>query len=375
MKKERNVKLLGASSFFNDIGSDMIAPLLPYYISGLGGSGIALGFLAGMREGLSSLLKVFGGWMSDKTGKRKVFVFFGYLISIVFRFLLLIATSWQHVVSFVSFERFGKARDAPRDAIISDSTKKRGEGFGIAQMMDTSGAVLGTILVLILFWRFNLEIKRIILLASVIAVLSLIPLIFVKEPKIKTARKNIFRSISSLPSSMKYFVFVASVFSLGNFGLYMFLLIRAQELSGNLIAPLGMYLIFNSVWAGFSIPFGKLSDKIGRKKILFLGYLLFLIVSVGFVFVSDLYLFAALFGLYGMVFAMTQSNQRALISDLYGEMKGTAMGFYYLVTGIVTIPAGIIAGILWNINPEVMFVYISCVALVSLILLFFVKNK
>src|SRR3990172_1155526 len=219
MKKEGNVRLLGASSFFNDVGSDMIAPLLPFYIASFGGAGIAIGLLAGMREGLSSLFKIFGGWLSDRTGKRKIFVFFGYLISVIFRFLLLLAGSWQQVVTFVSFERIGKARDAPRDAIIEDSTKKTGRGFGIAQMMDTSGAIVGTILVLFLFWKFNLEIKNIVFIAALIAVLALVPIFFVKEPKFKRNRKNLFKSIELMPRKLKYFVMVTGVFSLANFGL------------------------------------------------------------------------------------------------------------------------------------------------------------
>ena len=155
----------------------------------------------------------------------------------------------------------------------------------------------------------------------------------------------------------------------------MFLLLRAQELSGNIIAPLGMYLLFNIFWAGFSIPFGKLSDKIGRKKVLVAGYLLFLAVSIGFIFVSNIYLFALLFGMYGMVYAMTNANHRAMVADLSDDLKGTEMGFYYFVTGIVTIPAGILAGFLWNINPTTMFIYISGIAVLSLILLGFVKKK
>ena len=373
--KDGNIKLLGASSFFNDIGSDMIASLMPFYLASFGGAGIAIGLLAGMREGLSSLFKIFGGWLSDRVGKRKIFVFFGYLISVIFRFLITTASSWQQAVTFVSFERVGKARDAPRDAIIEDSTKKTGRGFGIAQMMDTSGAIVGTILVLFLFWKFNMEIKNIIFIASLIAVLALVPIFFVKESKFRRNRKSLFRSISLMPSKLKYFVIVAGVFSLANFGFYLFLLLRAEQLAGNLLVPVAMYLLFNVFWAGFSIPFGKLSDRIGRKKVLISGYLLFLLVSIGFIFISDIYLFAALFGLYGLVYAMTNANHRAFVADLSDGMKGTEMGFYYFVTGMVTIPAGLIAGVLWNVSPTTMFVYISAIALISLILLVFVKKN
>ena len=375
MKKENNVKLLGASSFFNDVGSDMIAPLLPFYIASLGGGGIALGLLSGMREGLASLLKIFGGWLSDRTGKRKIFVFLGYFISIIFRFMFLIANSWQFLVSFVAFERFGKARDAPRDAIIEESTKKVGKAFAFQQMLDTSGAVVGTILVIFLFWKFNVSIPTIILIASFIAILSLVPIFFVKEPKFKKTRKSLFKGISSMSSSLKYFVFVSGVFSLGNFGLYLFLVKRGGELSGGIIAPLIMYALFSAAYAYTSIPFGKLSDKIGRKKTLVGGYMLFLAISIGFIFAENVYLFAVLFTLYGLVYSITQPVSRAMISDFSKEMQGTSMGFYYFVTGIVTIPAGILAGVLWNISPAAMFIYISGVALVSLILLAFVKNR
>lgn len=371
----KNINLLGGSSFFNDIGSDMITPLLPFYITALGGGGIAIGLLSGLREGLASVLKIFGGWLSDRTGKRKIFIFLGYLISIIFRFLLVIATSWHQIISFVAFERFGKARDAPRDALISESTKRRGRGFSIQQMMDSSGAIIGTLIVLFLFWKFQPDFKSIILIASVISVFALLPLFFVKEPKIKKIRKSLFKGIKSLSKELKYFIFVAAIFTLGNFGLYMFLLLRAKELAGNLVIPLAMYVLFNVFYAVFVVPFGNLSDKIGRKKVLYMGYALFIALTIGFIYTSNLIYFAVLFSLYGLVYAITQANHRALVSDLCNELKGTGLGFYYFVTGLVTIPAGLIAGIFWDVSYTVMFSYLFFVAVVSLILLFFVKER
>lgn len=370
----KNIKLLGAASFFNDVGSEMITPLLPFYITALGGGGIAVGLLGGLREGLSSLLKILGGWLSDRKGKRKIFVLLGYLISTIFRFLLVIANSWNHIIAFVSFERFGKARDAPRDAIIADSTKKTGHGFGLQQMMDSAGGVIGTLFIIYLFWKFTPDLKSIILTASIIGSIALLPLLFVKEPKMRKSSKGLLKGICGLSKRLKYSIIVFAVFTLGNFGLYMFLLLRAKELSGNFLIPLIMYALFSLAYASLSIPFGKLSDKIGRKKVLFIGYALFLALSICFIFAQNLILFAALFTLYGLVYATTQVNQRALVADLSPESKGTPLGFYYFLTGIITIPAGIIAGALWNINYTTMFIYLAVVALISIVMLGFVRE-
>ena len=180
-KGDKNIFLLGGSSFLNDIGSEMITPILPFLIVSLGGAGLAVGLISGLREGLSSLIKLFGGWFSDRTGKRRSFVFFGYLISVIFRLLLAFANSWHYIVTLVSLERLGKVRDAPRDAIIADTTKRRGRGFGIHQMMDTSGAIFGSLIVLLLFWKLQWSFSSIIIAAATISAFSLIPLFFIKN--------------------------------------------------------------------------------------------------------------------------------------------------------------------------------------------------
>ncbi|MEW5907592.1 MAG: MFS transporter, partial [Patescibacteria group bacterium] len=264
----KNIFFLGGSSLFNDIGSEMITPILPFYTVAIGGSGVAVGLISGLREGLASIFKVFGGWLSDRTGKRKLFVFLGYLFSVISRFFLAIAGSWQLITTFISLERFGKLRDAPRDVIITQSTKKRGKGFGFHQMMDASGAIIGTLLVIFLFWKLQFGMKSIILIGAGISALSLLPLFFVKDDKTKIMKKGLIEGIKELSPKLKYFIFVASVFTLANFGLYLFLLLRVKEISGNIILPLIIYAIFNFVYALFVVPFGILSDKIGRKKVL-----------------------------------------------------------------------------------------------------------
>ncbi|MEK6844626.1 MAG: MFS transporter [Nanoarchaeota archaeon] len=374
-KGNKNIKLLGASSLFNDIGSEMITPILPFYILALGGTGIAVGSLSGLREGLSSLFKLFGGWISDKLGKRKGFVFSGYLISIISRFFLVLAKTWQAILGLISVERLGKLRDAPRDAIIAQSTKKRGRGFGIHQAFDTTGAIIGTLLVIFLFWKLGLDFKLIILIAALLSSISLIPLFFVREPQIKPAKEGLFKGIKKLDKRLKYFIFVASVFTFANFGLYMFMIILAKDFTGSILTSLILYAVFNFVFALFVIPFGKLSDKIGRKKVLFMGYSLFLLLALSFIFFSSLIYLVIAFIAYGLVYALTMSNQRALASDFSGKMKGTAMGFFHFIIGLVNILAGIIAGLLWDINYQTMFVYLSIAALASIILLMFVREK
>ena len=376
MKKgDKNINLLGGSSFFNDVGSEMITPILPFYIIALGGAGFAVGLLSGLREGLASLFKLLGGWLSDRIGKRKPFVFLGYFISIIARFLLVIANSWQYLIGLVAAERLGKLRDAPRDVIIARSTRRRGRGFGIQQMMDAAGAVVGTMLVLFLFWKLSLSFKTIILVAAIISILSLVPLFFVKDSKTQKIKDSLVKGIKHLDKRLKYFIFVASIFTIANFGLYMFLLLRARDITGSIVVPLILYILFSLAYAGFAVPFGKLSDKIGRKKVLVMGYVLFLLVSISFIYVNMILYLAIAFFLYGLVYAITQSNQRALVSDLSGKMKSTAMGFYYSMTGLVNIPAGIIAGLLWDVSYKTMFIYISVVAVISVILILFIREK
>ncbi len=271
----RNVLLLGVISFLNDFSSEMISPILPMFIESLGGAGMSLGVLGGLRDSISSLLQVVCGYLSDRTGKRKIFVFFGYLTSSVFKFLVAFSRTCPHAVIAAALERVGKGiRTAPRDAIIAESmAAERGRGFGIHRALDTSGAILGAVVVLILYWFLGLGFKSVILIAAAIGFVSLIPLCFVKEgrrePQVITLRVG----MKNLPKPLRLFILISGVFALGNFS-YMFFIIRAQQFFAGRLSvavPILLYILFNIFYVTFAVPLGTVSDRIGREKVIIFG--------------------------------------------------------------------------------------------------------
>ncbi len=376
----RNVLLLGTVSFLNDLSSEMIMPILPLFIASLGGAGIVTGLIGGARDSITSLLKVLSGYFSDKTGGRKSLVIAGYFTSSVFKVLLALSKTWQHVLVFISFERVGKGlRDAPRDALIAASMPhQKGRAFGISRAFDTTGAILGSICAFIFFQLMGLGFTTIIFIAAGFAFLSLIPLQFVREEKIEKHTTSFRATLFALPTQLKLFLVIATIFAMANFS-YMFFIMRAQNLFGGSIAtgvPILLYILMNIFYAGLSVPFGSLSDKIGRKKVLLMGYALFAITTLGFAMFHSLISYIVLFALYGIVNAIIDGNQKALVSDLaHNSAQGTGIGAYYTTTGLVALPASIIAGALWNYAPAAPFVYAAVMSGVAALMLLVIVKK
>ncbi len=360
-----NVILLGLVSFITDVSSEMIHPLLPMFIVALGGGGLAVGLIGGLGDSLASILKVFAGFWSDKSGKRKPFVSCGYALSSIGKIFLAFSTVWQHILVFKPAERIGKGlRTAPRDAIIADSSiKQRGKAFGLHRAMDTAGAIGGSSLAFLLFYFLGFSYKSIFLLAGLIGILALVPLLWVKEKKRKPKKDLSLRiGLKGLSRPLKWFIFIAVLFSLANFN-YMFFLLKVKEAFPSpkisVALPILFYIWFSIIYSLFSFPIGIISDKIGRRPLLILGYFLFGVTCFGFIWGRSWEHFLIFFGLYGLTYALVDGQQRALVSDLSKkELRGTALGTFHTCIALANLPDGLIAGYLWQyVHPSTVFLY------------------
>lgn len=312
---------------------------------------MAVGLIGGISDGLPSLLKVLAGCWSDRLGKRKALVVAGYALSAAGKLLLPVANTWQQVFLLKTLERSGKGvRSAPRDAMISESTDKsnRGRGFGLHRSMDSTGAVIGSVLAYLL-WQGGMSYSSIFMVAGVLSVLALLPFYRVKE-SFRASSCEVRLRLSGLSPELQRFLVVASLFALGNFS-YMFFILRAQGLFSGaeaVAAPLLLYALFNLVYALLAMPVGIWSDRVGRKKVLAAGYALFAMTALGFAAVTSLAGLIALFALYGLVYALVDGSERALVSDLSpSSLRGSSLGLYYGAIGVAAILSSLIAGALW----------------------------
>jgi len=350
-KTSKNILLLGFVSLLNDISSEIIQPILPLFIASLGGSSLAVGLIGGISDGLPSLLKILAGYGSDRLGKRKPLVVAGYALSAMGKLFLPAAATWQQVFLLKTLERSGKGvRSAPRDAMISESAQegRRGRGFGLHRSMDSTGAVIGSILAYLL-WQYGMSYSSIFMVAGVLSVVALFPFYRVKE-SFRAPSCNVRLKTSDLSPELRSFLVIASLFALGNFS-YMFFILRAQALFSGAMAvaaPLLLYALFNLVYAIMAMPAGIWSDRVGRRKVLAMGYGLFALTAMGFAFVDSLAGLIALFALYGLVYALVDGSERAYVSDLSpAGLRGSSLGLYYGAIGVAAIISSLAAGALW----------------------------
>ncbi|MCX5714359.1 MAG: MFS transporter [Candidatus Omnitrophica bacterium] len=374
-----NIILLGFTSLLTDISSEMVYPILPIYlVTRLGASPAILGFIEGVAESLASLAKMFSGYFSDKFKSRKPFTIAGYSGSALGKFFLFISSSWFYILFARVIDRLGKGiRTAPRDALIAENAKekKTGMAFGLHRAMDTSGACVGVILVYFFITRFKGDFKDIFLFALIPAFLGVIILFLVKEKggqQAAPSRKLQFKW-GALDKRLKWFLIFTFVFTLGNSS-NQFLLLRAKQLGNPLPKVILFYLLYNIVYGLVSYPAGKLSDRIGRQKLLVAGYLFYGLVYLGFALNSRVDGFLLLFAVYGLYMGFTEGVEKAFVSDIAPEnLRATTIGLHAMLVGAGLLPASLLAGVLWKfMGAAAPFYFGGCMGIVSSIGLWFI---
>lgn len=350
----RTVFLLGIVSLLNDLAAELIMAVLPIFLVGLGSAGWVVGLIGGLEDATKSLLSLVFGSLADRVGRKKPLVFLGYLLPAVFRVALPFSTHWVMALAFRVLDRVGKGmRTAPRDALIADAVIEatRGANFGFHRAMDTAGALLGSAFAFVFFWWLGLPVPGIILVGGLVSLASLIPLSFVTEVISAPQRKKLFDGLRELPKAFYLNLLGMTVFTLANFS-YMFFLLKVNAAYTDKLAvglPIAMYVLYNFTYTLCALPAGMLSDKIGRRAVLLMGYLLFGMTSLGFAFAQSIEFFVPLFALYGIAYAFIESNQRAFAADLAPpERRGTALGLFHMCIGIGALLGSSIAGVLWG---------------------------
>ncbi|MDD4771890.1 MAG: MFS transporter [Bacteroidales bacterium] len=371
---EKNAFFTGLTSFFTDTSTKMVYSVMPLYLLSIGASKTTISLIEGIAESTASLLKAISGYWSDKIGKNKPFMVIGYGITAIVTPLYALARIPSQILFFRFFERIGKGlRAAPRDSLISGSIQKNeaGKTFGFQKAMDNSGAIVGPLIAFLLLSIFPLNYFYIFLLATIPAILGVLTIIiFIKEAKAEKKETTNKISLKQLPKKFYFFLIIVFVFTLGN-SADALLLVKTSETGIDKSYIPFVYMIFNTVSVLLAIPIGKLSDRIGREKLIILGFLVYAVVYYFFGRFNSINIFIFLFILYGFYSALTDGSQKAMISDIVSkDLKGTGFGIYHALLGITLLPASLIAGLLYDkVNSNAPFYFGSLMALIATILM------
>ncbi|MCL6493595.1 MAG: MFS transporter [Ignavibacterium sp.] len=374
-KLHRQVIVLGMVSLFTDIASEMLYPVTPIFLTAVLGSSMALvGVIEGIAEFIAALLKGYFGNLSDKVGKRSIFVTIGYGLSAISKPLPGIFQNIPVVFATRVTDRIGKGiRTAPRDALLgSYSDGNSGAVFGFHRAMDTLGAAIGPVIALILLNIYPENYQLIFIVAFVPSIIAVVFTLMVKDRVVSTKdriKKNYFEFLKSSPKSYKKILLLLAVFSLVNSS-DVFLILKSRDISESSTLAIFGYIFYNIIYAVSSYPMGSLSDKLGKRNIFSFGLLLFSLVYFGFAFIPDIYLLWVLFALYGIYAASTEGISKAWISDtIPDERRGTAIGLATLITGICVMIGSFAAGFLWDkFGSQIPFLISAIVSLIIALL-------
>jgi MFS family permease len=356
-----NVWVVTATSFLTDISSEMITNLIPLFLANvLGAKTAVIGMIEGIAETTASLMKLYSGWLSDRLGKRKWLTVLGYSLSTIAKPFLYFANAWGWVLGVRFADRMGKGiRTAPRDALMAGSidAKQRGLAFGLHRAGDTAGAFTGLAIAALIIWLTQsgaAQLTRstfqvLVLISFIPALLAVLVLAaFSREVNVKAGGKTPIFSLIGLDVRFKAFLLAAILFTLGNSS-DSFIILRGQERGLSVLQIMGMLLTFNAIYTVLAGPFGALSDKIGRRKLIIAGWLAYGLVYLGFALSKTGWQVWMLFGFYGIYYALTEGAAKAFVADLVApERRGTAYGLYNAAIALTAFPASLFAGILWQ---------------------------
>lgn len=368
-----DVLKLGFVSFLTDVSSEMIFSVFAIFFTTIAGASSALlGLVEGLADFSASSLNYLAGWLSDRSGKRKVLALAGYGFSTLAKVILLFASSITGLSLFRVIERLGKGfRGPPRDAWLSSIAEKsiRGYSFGVHKALDKSGAVLGPLMAYaLLSWLGNSAstFQLLFWIALVPALLSIVLLGLIKEqPGVRYPRENLFEAWQTLSAGFKRYLIAAGIFSLAYFS-FSFLLLRAYNAGFAIKDVVLLYALFNIAFVIAAPMIGKLGDVIGRTRIILLGYLVYLAMNLGFAFATAKGEIIVLFIVYGVFFSIDEAQSKAFITDIEPERRATAIGVYNFVTGMIYLPASLLAGALWLLHPAMVFVVAAGLSLAAI---------
>ncbi len=372
------VVTLGIVSFLTDLSSETVFAVLPIYFVGvIGGSTLVLGVMEGLADFAASSLDLASGHVSDRTGRRKWIAFSGYSLSALAKSLLVLTASVGGVIAFRVIDRLGKSiRGAPRDALLASLAPKgrRGLSFGLHKAMDKAGAVIGPFAAYLILsrWGETPETFHSLFIVALLPALAAVVLLgfLVKDRTVATnrPRETIRKTWRRLGQPYRRYLLSSAVFSLGYFSVA-FLVLKAKSVGFAAQDQALLYGLFNLVFTIVSLPIGWLGDRMGQRVIVITSYLMYAGMTAGLMLADSQIAVGVMFGVYGVFYAMNEGQSKAYLSDLSEEeTRATAIGIYGFVTGLLYLPASLIAGALWTVGPAWTFAFAMGTSLAALTL-------
>ena len=374
MKLHPDILKFGLISFLTDLSSEMIFSVFAIFFTTIAGASNALlGLIEGLADFAASSLNYLAGRLSDRTGKHKLFVIAGYGFCTLAKLILLVTSSIVGLSIFRVIERLGKGfRGPPRDAWLTNiaSPATRGFSFGIHKALDKAGAVVGPLIAYMLLLKLGestTTYQTLFLVAFLPAALSVAMLTIVKDkPSAPHPQENISQNWQLLSVNFKQFLIPAGIFALAYYSLG-FLLLKAHQVGFSVKDTVLLYALFNSTCVIAAPIVGWAGDKIGRSRIILFGYMLYGAINISLIFAHNHWQIMTLFAIYGVFYAIDESQTKAFIADIELERRGSAIGVYNFVTGILYLPASLVAGALWTVSPNLAFGLSSILSLLAII--------